>query len=559
MAEIGVVSVYFYVDGELVGGSTGNGPGTLKTIQECMTDAGVNPTKDGYVLKGWSLNRDGSGTVYTVNSTIYNNYDDGSNNGDISTSVNVQLFAVWKDVNSTITFNSTTGTFSDSTTTKSVQTNLDGTVSLSTLVEFPIKQSYVFKGWSTTNTGNVVYTPYATPTITENTTLYAVWEEAESYLVREDTFTDIANAIRSIDGSTSTMTPADMVSALGSVNTEITTIKSTLDDIKDKKPVESSDATAIADDIAKGKTAIVNYQKIEGTHECTFPDNDIVFNGTISRYSNSAIESVGCGVFYDCSALTSVSLPAVISISDYAFYNCTALTSVGLPAAITISDYAFRNCTALTSINLPAATTIGYRAFAGCASLTRVSLPAVTFVDYEGFGECISLTSVSLPVATILSNRAFCSCSALTLVSLPVVTALRSMVFAYCSALTSVSLPVATTISTWAFGDCSALTSVSLPVVTTIGDAAFTGCTSLTSVSLPAVTSLGWSTFLNCSNLSKVYLGASSMCSMGYSVFKGTKITSSTGYIYVPASLVSSYKADWWFREFSNRIYSYSF
>lgn len=219
MAEIGVVSVYFYVDGELVGGSTGNGPGTLKTIQECMTDAGINPTKDGYVLKGWSLNRDGSGTVYTVNSTIYNNYSDGANNGDISTSVNVQLFAVWKDANSTITFNSTTGAFpSDSTITKSVQANLDGTVSLSTLVEFPIKQSYVFKGWSTTENGSVVYTPYATPTITEDTTLYAVWQKAESYLVREDTLVNIANAVRSKTGGTDAIALNDMatiISALG--------------------------------------------------------------------------------------------------------------------------------------------------------------------------------------------------------------------------------------------------------------------------------------------------------------------------------------------------------
>lgn len=218
MAEIGVVSVYFYVDGELVGGSTGNGPGTLKTIQECMTDAGINPTKDGYVLKGWSLNRDGSGTVYTVNSTIYNNYDDGSNNGDISTSVNVQLFAVWKNANSTITFNSTTGTFSDSTTTKSVQTNLDGTVSLSTLVEFPIKQSYVFKGWSTTENGSVVYTPYATPTITENTTLYAVWQKAESYLIREDTLVNIANAVRANTGGTDAIALNDMATMIAAIS-----------------------------------------------------------------------------------------------------------------------------------------------------------------------------------------------------------------------------------------------------------------------------------------------------------------------------------------------------
>ena len=116
-------------------------------------------------------------------------------------------------------FGANSGLFkSDSSTTKTVRTNLDGTVSLSTLVEFPIKQSYVFKGWSTTETGSVVYTPYAAPTITDDTTLYAVWQEAESYLIREDTLVNIANAVRAKTGGTDAIALDDMdtmIAALG--------------------------------------------------------------------------------------------------------------------------------------------------------------------------------------------------------------------------------------------------------------------------------------------------------------------------------------------------------
>lgn len=163
------------------------------------------PSKSGYIFKGWSTTSTGS-VQYTQDSVLTN-------------SSTTTFYAVWEALAPTITFNSTAGTFpSDSTTTKSVQANLDGTVSLSNLVEFPIKQFYVFKGWSTTENGSVVYTPYASPTITEDTTLYAVWVKAESYLVREDTLVNIANAVRSKTGGTDAIAldnMATMIAASG--------------------------------------------------------------------------------------------------------------------------------------------------------------------------------------------------------------------------------------------------------------------------------------------------------------------------------------------------------
>ena len=40
--------------------------------------------------------------------------------------------------------------------------------------------------------------------------------------------------------------------------------------------------------------------------------------------------------FYDCSGLTSVSIPnSVTSIGNYAFYNCSGLTSVTIPNSVT--------------------------------------------------------------------------------------------------------------------------------------------------------------------------------------------------------------------------------
>ena len=98
-------------------------------------------------------------------------------------------------------------------------------------------------------------------------------------------------------------------------------------------------------------------------------------------------------------------------IGSYAFSNCSALTSVSLPAATSIGYSAFSNCSALTSVSLPAATSIGYSAFSSCTRLTSVSLPLATSIDIKAFSNCYDLTSVILgnteQVATISSTNVF--------------------------------------------------------------------------------------------------------------------------------------------------------
>lgn len=130
--------------------------------------------------------------------------------------------------------------------------------------------------------------------------------------------------------------------------------------------------------------------------------------------------------------------------------------------------------------------------------------------------------------------------------------------FQQCSRLASVSFPAATRMGNQAFQGCSRLTSVSFPAATTIGSYAFQRCSSLTSVNFPAATTIGNSAFQSCSSLTTLYLTGSSLCSLTASAaFSRTGIWSNKGYIYVPSSLVASYKAatNWAF--FSNRIYSY--
>ena len=54
-----------------------------------------------------------------------------------------------------------------------------------------------------------------------------------------------------------------------------------------------------------------------------------------------------------------------------------------------------------------------------------------------------------------------------------------------------------------------------------------------------------------------ITIGYSGVCSLdGISVFDDTKITSSTGSIYVPASLVDAYKSAKNWSAYSNRIFA---
>lgn len=78
--------------------------------------------------------------------------------------------------------------------------------------------------------------------------------------------------------------------------------------------------------------------------------------------------SIGVGAFWDCSGITSVSIPnSVASIGKGAFYSCSGLTSVTIGNSVTsIGESAFDDCSGLTSVTIPnSVTSIGEYAFRG--------------------------------------------------------------------------------------------------------------------------------------------------------------------------------------------------
>lgn len=102
----------------------------------------------------------------------------------------------------------------------------------------------------------------------------------------------------------------------------------------------------------------------------------------------------------------------------------------------------------------------------------------------------------------------------------------------------------ATHIGSYAFSSCFSLATADFQAATKVYEHAFDRCSSLTTVDLPAATHFDSSVFYRCSKLATVILRSATMATLASTnVFDNTPIKSGTGYIYVPAALVDSYKA----------------
>lgn len=155
-----------------------------------------------------------------------------------------------------------------------------------------------------------------------------------------------------------------------------------------------------------------------------------------------------------------------------------------------------------------------------------------------------TITSYSSDTLTSVGSNAFQSCSKLTTVSLPNATSLGLSSFNACSSLVSIEVPKVTSITTQTFYGCDALETLNLPSVKTTGTQGVRHCDKLTRVDFGAVTNIGALTFDSCPLLDTLIVRTASVCTLvNTSALTGTLIASGTGYIYVPDTLVDSYKS----------------
>jgi hypothetical protein len=280
-----------------------------------------------------------------------------------------------------------------------------------------------------------------------------------------------------------------------------------------------------------------------------------------STINGLQVTSIADGAFWECTNLTSVSIPSsVTGLDPNAFGGCLNLGAITVdalnPGYSTVDGVLLdkRQTTLLEcpvgktgSCTIPSTVTkIEVCAFAGCASLTNVTIPnSVTNIGDEAFRFCSGLTSIIIPNRiTYIGQLAFEFCTNLstitvdtlnpgyssangllfdkrqtTLIVCPggktgsltipsTVTNIEWFAFEDCPSLTSITIPNSvTSIGYGAFGDCVSLTNVTLSIgITTIPIAAFGMCISLASVTIPqSVTNIEWLAFSQCTNLTSLY------------------------------------------------------
>ena len=233
-----------------------------------------------------------------------------------------------------------------------------------------------------------------------------------------DFLTDTANAIRTKKGTTGKINPQDFSSEIASIQTG----------------VDTSDATATADDILLGKTAYAKGEKLTGTIETYAGEGGETVNKLAALVDGSLTE------------ITADDLAGATKIRDHAFYNYSGLQSITIPNSVTsIENNALRGCKSLTSITIPnSVTTIGSSAFSSCYKLTSITIPnSITSIKGYTFQSCTSLTNITIPSAvTSIEGYAFHSCSSLTSITIPnSVTSIGDSTFGSCTSLTNITIP----------------------------------------------------------------------------------------------------------------------
>ena len=174
-------------------------------------------------------------------------------------------------------------------------------------------------------------------------------------LVEETSLTNIANAIRSKNGTAAKYKPSEMANAISN----ITTSEDLTSELTTQNTLITTQETTI-DDIV---SALQNKSAGSGGSDNS-RENGLVAR-TLTEYSNDTVTSIGGNAFYNYSGLESVNLPNVISIGETAFYNCNKLLILDFHKATTIGHRAFRNCSSLKTFILRSETvcTSGVSAF----------------------------------------------------------------------------------------------------------------------------------------------------------------------------------------------------
>lgn len=187
-------------------------------------------------------------------------------------------------------------------------------------------------------------------------------------------------------------------------------------------------------------------------------------------------------------------------------------------------------------------------------SIENMTNSKATYIRDYAFYKHPSLISATFLNAKEIGDYAFYQCPSLTSVNISSATKIGIFAFKECKNLNSINFPNVTTVENGIFDECTNLSEIHLDSLEQVPALMFRKCTALTHIDLPNVTNIGTQAFYD-SGITSLTLRANTVCSLeNENAFYFTPIENGTGYIYVPANLVNSYKTANGWSTYSNQI-----
>ena len=187
-------------------------------------------------------------------------------------------------------------------------------------------------------------------------------------------------------------------------------------------------------------------------------------------------------------------------------------------------------------------------------TLTECDNEAITKVGDYAFYDIRTLTVLNIPNVESIGASAFMRCTGIKAIDLPKCKTIGSSAFASCNGVRSINVPVLESVQTGTFNSCTFATEINCPMVKSIANQGFYYASGLSRFDFLQLESIATHAF-NQTKTATLIIRTPSVCSLANTnAFLNSPIVRGEGYIYVPKSLVESYKSATNWATYANQI-----